>query len=164
MQTQGREIGEIKKELKDVSKTVTEMSTILPHLVTKEHCAEARSDTVRKMKDRMDGKREITGVNMTLPELWEKAAKVASQDKPHPRVPPPERGAVYFIKLTAAIVSLIGVLLGMTTFVVKTMQRQEETDRILRSLEQNTRHKQVPAPAPAQPPQLQPPQLTPVAQ
>jgi hypothetical protein len=155
MQTQGREIGEIKRELKDVATKMTEVATILPHLVTKEHCAEARGDTVRKMKDRMDGKREITGVNMTLPELWEKAAKFATEEK-KPAQLPPVRGAAYYIKLTAAIVSLIGVLLGMTTFVVKTFQRQERTDRVLRTLIENQQRQlqQQQAP-PAPPPQLE---------
>jgi hypothetical protein len=107
MQTQGREIGEIKRELKDVATKMTEVATILPHLVTKEHCAEARGDTVH-------------------------------------------------IKLTAAIVSLIGVLLGMTTFVVKTFQRQERTDRVLRTLIENQQRQlqQQQAP-PAPPPQLE---------
>jgi hypothetical protein len=153
MQSQGREIGEIKRELRDVATKVTEMATILPHLVTKEHCAEARADTVRNMKDRMDGKREITGMNITLPEMWEKATKFATDEK-QPAQPPPVRGAAYYIKLTAAILSLIAVLFGMTTFVVKTMQRQEQTDRILRTLEESMRQPQVVAPIlPQQPPQ-----------
>lgn len=141
MQTQGREIGEIKKKLDDVSTNVTAMTTILPHLVTKEHCAEARNDTMRQMKDRMDGKSELTGMNITLPELWDKAAKYASDEEKQPK-PPPERGARYWITLTAAIISLLGCLIGMTTFVVKTLQRQDRTDEILRTFERSLQQQQ----------------------
>ncbi len=141
LQTQGREIGEIRRKLEkldEVSTRVTEMATILPHLVTKEHCAESRAATIRDMKDRMDGKSEVTGMNMSLPEMWKKAQEVMTEDRIHRNVVP-VRGARYWITLTAGIISLLGCLIGMTTFVVKTLERQERTEQVLRTLERSVR-------------------------
>lgn len=140
MRTQGREIGEIKKDMKEVSRAVTEMAALMPHLVTKESCATARSEEARALKDRMDGKREITGVNMTLPELWEKAriAQEATSDPTKTQQQPAiksQRDFAYWLKLVSSIIALLTFLFAATAFVVKTMERQDRQDVILQQLE-----------------------------
>lgn len=140
MRTQGREIGEIKKDMKDVSKAVTEMAALMPHLVTKESCATQRAKETQALKDRMDGKREVTGVGMTLPELWgqARAAQEATSDPTRTQQQPPvqaPKGFVYYLRIVAAIIGVLTFLFGATAFVVKTMERQDRQDAILQQLE-----------------------------
>jgi hypothetical protein len=140
MRTQGREIGEIKKDMKDVSKAVTEMAAIMPHLMTKEHCANTRARETQELKDRMDGKREITGVGMTLPELWEKAriAQEATSDPTksnlHVAVKP-QRDFIYWFRFIASLIGILTFIFGATAFVVRTMERQDRQEQILQQLE-----------------------------
>jgi hypothetical protein len=140
LRTQGREIGEIKADMKEVSKNVIEMAALMPQLVTKESCAVVRSKEAQALKDRMDGKREVTGVNMTLPELWEKArmAQEATADPTRTQQQPavkPSRDFVYYLKVISAIIGVLTFLFGATAFVVKTMERQDRQDAILQQLE-----------------------------
>lgn len=149
LRTQGREIGEIKKDMKDVSKAVTEMAALMPHLVTKESCATSRAQEAQQLKDRMDGKREVTGVNMTLPELWEKAriAQEATSDPTRTQQQPamqPPKGFVYYLKMVSAIIGVLTFLFGATAFVVKTMERQDRQDAILQQLEKRLPEKTAP--------------------
>lgn len=152
LKTQGREIGEIKKDMKEVSKSVTQMAALMPHLVTKESCAISRSKENQALKDRMDGKREVTGVGMTLPELWDKAriAQEATSDplktERNPAIKP-QRDFVYWFKFVASIIGVLTFLFGSTAFVVKTMQRQDRTEEVLQSLEKQLGTKSAPAPA-----------------
>jgi hypothetical protein len=140
MRTQGREIGEIKKDMKEVSKAVTEMAALMPHLVTKENCATARAHETQQLKDRMDGKREVTGVNMTLPELWEKA-RIAQEATSDPtktqqqQAIKPQRDFIYWLKFISSVIGLLTFLFAATAFVVKTMERQDRQDAILQQLE-----------------------------
>ena len=154
MRTQGREIGEIKKDMKEVSKAVTEMAALMPHLVTKESCATVRAHDSQELKDRMDGKREVTGVHMTLPELWEKAriAQEATSDPTrtaqHTAVKPGSpKDFIYWFKFVASVIGVLTFLFGATAFVVKTMERQDRQDVILQQLERRLPPKVIPVPS-----------------
>ena len=121
----GREMKEVRRELKEIGTAVTEIKTQMPTLVTEKGCHEthaqlmvgvqemkeqARKHTetvAQDLKDRMDGRREVTGVHRTVPQLWQDIAGSSGSHRGLPEAfgdqPKKKRGARYWITLTAAI-------------------------------------------------------------
>lgn len=147
IRNQGREIAEMKATLSQVDQSLREINTSIikinvqmQHLVTKEDCTKSRTALSNNLKDRMDGEREITGINVTVPELWSKqknnknskSSKLSNnQDstKKNHRV-------LYWITIGAALITLVGAGWGILSFVSETLERQERTEQVLISIEE----------------------------
>jgi uncharacterized protein YoxC len=142
----GQMIEKVVDKVEDIDKSVTEMKTTMGHLVTKEACAEGRRCLSDDLTARMDGDREITGMNITLPKLLQKYAQneiptpVPSRVKPstHPSAPPRERkSAIYYIKAISAIVSLTFAVITMTFFVYKIIDQMDQQQQMIQQIERN---------------------------
>ena len=142
----GQLIEKLVTKVDDIGGIVLSMRTEMDHLVTKESCAEGRKDLSDDLKARMDGDREITGMNITLPALLQKYSRT---DRPTPVVPPGSsattrpsghprepKTAIYYIKAVSAIVSLTFALFTMTFFAYRMMDRMDQQQRLMQTLQQ----------------------------
>jgi hypothetical protein len=150
---------EVRSELKDIGTKVTEIRAQLPNLVTEKGCiatSAALASSVKEMKeqarehtdavaqdlkDRMDGRREITGVHRTLPEVWSEqaAADAAGHNPAMPRAfegsRKKPRGFRYWVTLSAALLALLSALVGGALYVNHELERQERMEELMRDLE-----------------------------
>jgi hypothetical protein len=135
---------EVRRELKEIVTKVTTIETQVPNLVTESSLmssvqtmkedSRAHTDAVAKdLKDRMDGRREITGVHRTVPEIWnEQAANPAFPTAFNDPPKKPTRGFRYWVTLSAAILALGGAVYGIFSFAAQTLERQERLEQLLR--------------------------------
>lgn len=136
----------------DMDKTLVEVKTQIDHLVTKESCAEGRKQLAEDLKARMDGDREITGVGITVPALWQKyveatrgstssAAAQHQETSPRSRVaasiPPPPKTAMYYVKAISSIVSLVLAIFAITFFAYKMVDRMDRQQAVMQDIQQN---------------------------
>lgn len=154
--THGQLIEQLVAKVDNLSGSVREMQTTMHHLVTKAACAEGRKELSDDLKARMDGDREITGMNITLPKLLQKYANNGkptplpskSRASTYPSGHPRERKTViYYIKAISAIVSLSFALFTMTFFAFKMISRMDEQQRamqdqqrVMQTIRQNLEH------------------------
>lgn len=154
LRSQGREMKEVRRELKEIGTTVTQIKAQLPNLVTEKGChstsaslmtamqelkeqSRKHTDNVAKdLKDRMDGRREVTGVHRTVPEIWSDQAGATGPNPAIPRVfedPPAKkpRGARYWITLTAALLALGSAAVGVITYVRDRLERDERMEQMM---------------------------------
>jgi hypothetical protein len=159
LRSQGREMKEMRSELKEIGTAVTEIKAKMPDLVTEKGCmatsaalassvkemqdkAREHTDTVAQdLKDRMDGRREITGIHRTLPEVWSEQA-AADPTGPNPAMPrafedtkKKPRGFRYWITLSAALLALLTALVGGAFFFNRAIERQERMEDLIREME-----------------------------
>lgn len=154
--THGQLIEQLVTKVDSLGGSVREMQTTMQHLVTKASCAEGRKELSDDLKARMDGDREITGMNITLPKLLQ---KYANNEKPtplpsksrastypsgHPKEP---KTVIYYIKAISAIVSLSFALFTMTFFAFKMIARMDdqqramqEQQRVMQTIQQDLEH------------------------
>ena len=170
LRAHGREMKEVRRELKDIGTAVTEIKTQMTNLVTEKGCHEthaqlmvgvqelreqAREHTnsvAQDLKDRMDGRREVTGVHRTVPQLWQDIAGMSEPHRGLPEAfgdqPKKKRGARYWITLTAAILALGSAVFGTITYINDRLERDERMeqalielqDRLPEASEQETTH------------------------
>jgi hypothetical protein len=115
--TMGREIGEIKKDVKEIGANVTSIVAQAPQFVTKTDCMAGQQD----LKDRMDGRREVTGQH----DVREHIARWNGDKR---------RNLGSTIKLIAAIASLVVLFSSMIAFGVHTLNRQARTEQLIEQL------------------------------
>jgi hypothetical protein len=149
---------EVRRELKDIGTAVTEIKTQMPNLVTEKGCHETHAqlmvgvqemkeqarkhtDTVAQdLKDRMDGRREVTGVHRTVPQLWQDIAGLSEPPRGLPEAfgdrPKKKRGARYWITLSAALLALASAVFGTITYINDRLERDERVEQALIELQQ----------------------------
>lgn len=141
----GQLIEKLVTKMDDIGGLVMGMTNEMEHLVTKESCAEGRKDLSDDLKARMDGDREITGMNITLPALLQQYTRTdkptpvqpKSQASTHPSGHPKEpKSVIYYIKAISAIVSLTFALFTMTFFAFKMIARLDEQQRVMHEQQQ----------------------------
>jgi TolA-binding protein len=145
-------IGKMVDKVDEMDKTLVKINTQMGHLVTKEACSEGRKELAEDLKARMDGDREITGVGITVPKLWQQYVEMTrGQSTPPPTLatstpastpsattkgrttpsfPPPPKGTLYYVKAISSIVSLVFAVITITFFAFKMVTRldqQQET-------------------------------------
>lgn len=123
----GREMGEVKGKVSNIETAVTTLAAQAPNNVTKAECAETRSscaetrsNVTQDLKDRMDGKREITGITQIPQEI----RRYSNGDKNGKTVS-------YWVKLASAIVALLMFFAGAVIFINRINERQEDQAQIL---------------------------------
>jgi hypothetical protein len=153
MKTNGDEIAEIKKQVQGISRVLTMVEATLPNLVTKADCANSRSDitkdhahVVQDLKDRMEGRREVTGVHQTLPEMLaqqiiaeRKQSKKKDSNPPLPTSPKDAKGPIYWLKVVSAIISVTLALSGAFVFINRYIEDQQESSARTRRIEEALR-------------------------
>lgn len=146
----GRLIEKIADQVGRIDGTLTEVKTQVGHLVTKEACAEGRKALSEDLKARMDGDREITGMNITLPALLQQytrsgkatpvpapvSSKAMTSKYPsgHPNEP---KTTIYYIKAISSIISLTFAVLAITFFVFKMMAGLDSQQQLMQSIQQD---------------------------
>jgi hypothetical protein len=143
---QGNKIAAIQTTLdSDLSKINSALSSInlqVQNLVTKDHCERGRQD----LKDRMDGKRDVTGANMRMPEAWSAyiEREMASNRKKNGNN---QYGLFFWIAMVAATITIVSAVGFSLNYVVDIFERQERTENVLRAIESkliNLSHDQEP--------------------
>jgi hypothetical protein len=144
--THGKMIEKVVDKVEGMDRTLIEVKTQISHLVTKEACAEGRKELSDDLKARMDGDREITGMNITLPALLQQYART---DKPtpvsskstaskypsgHPKEP---KTTLYYIKAISSIVSLTFAILAVTFFAFRMMASLSDQQRLMQTIQQD---------------------------
>ena len=139
-------------QVDNMGKTLAEVKVQISHLVTKESCAEGRKELSDDLKARMDGDREITGVGITVPKLWQQYVDVArgpmtpipmsaqpssSKSRNATTIPPPPRGVMYYAKAVSTIVSLVFALLTATFFIYKMMDGLHQQQAVMQDIQRN---------------------------
>lgn len=134
-------------KVEGMDRTLIEVKTQMEHLVTKESCAEGRRELSGDLKARMDGDREITGVGITVPKLWQQYVEAtrgpiapapaqqpasASKSRPTSSTPPPPKSVLYYIKAISSIVSLVFAVLAITFFAFRMVSRLDEQQTAMR--------------------------------
>jgi hypothetical protein len=146
--THGQMIERVVNKVDNMDKTLTEVKAQVSHLVTKEACAEGRKDLSDDLKARMDGDREITGMNITLPKLLEQytrkdkpSASPAALAKNHSSAPPASgpKPILYYVKAVSSIVSLFFAVLAMTFFIYKMMDRMEQQQEVMQTIQRDVK-------------------------
>jgi hypothetical protein len=144
----GKLIEKVADQVGRIDGTLTEVKAQVGHLVTKEACAEGRKALSDDLKARMDGDREITGMNITLPALLQQYAR---SDKPtpvpsssksmaskypsgHPKEP---KTTIYYVKAVSSIVSLTFAILTITFFAFKMMGSLSEQQRLMQTIQRD---------------------------
>jgi uncharacterized coiled-coil protein SlyX len=130
----------------DMDKTLAGVKIQMQHLVTKESCAEGRKELAEDLKARMDGDREITGVGITVPKLWQQyveatrgpmtpvpggASSVSSKSRTTTSVPPPPKSAMYYVKTASSVISLVFAIITITFFAYKMMDRLDQQQAVM---------------------------------
>ena len=139
----GRLIEKIADQVGRIDGTLTEVKAQVGHLVTKEACAEGRKALSDDLKARMDGDREITGMNITLPALLQQYSRTekpsATPSKHHSSTPPPgaRKPVIYYIKAVSSIVSLTFAILTITFFAFKMMGSLSEQQRLMQTIQRD---------------------------
>jgi predicted amino acid-binding ACT domain protein len=128
IRNQGCVIDEIKDVLNDVdvniqkiNNSITKMQVQLDNLVTKANCAKNMASLSNNLKDRINGKRKVTGVDITVPRNSIRK----------------NRSILYWVTLAAAVITLSGAVWGVFTFVIEINKRQERTEQILININKN---------------------------
>lgn len=139
-------------QVDNMGKTLAEVKVQISHLVTKEACSEGRKELSEDLKARMDGDRDITGVGITVPKLWQQYVEAtrgpitmtpASAQPPMAKsrmatsIPPPLRGVMYYAKAVSTIVSLVFALLTITFFAYKMMDRLDQQQTVMQDIQRN---------------------------
>lgn len=153
LRSQGKSIASMATKMDDVTKAVTEMSVQMKHLVTKESCAQGRSDLAKDMKHRMDSSRDITGHNISVKELIAdyvgrnkgkatpvpekiKASLESTQETSKHLEKNKERGAAFWIGIASGLLAIVVAFYSASTFVEKTLERNERTEQVLIQIQQ----------------------------
>jgi hypothetical protein len=153
LRSQGREIADIKKvlnsDLKEITKAVTEIKVQMEHLVTKEGCERGRKELADDLKRRMDGDREVTGHNISLPQMWANY-KATKESKPTPPPVPVKqtRGVVYWIGVISAVITIVGTVVGGVVFGVRILDRSDRQEQMMQQIIETQRTGVAPAPPP----------------
>ena len=149
LRNQGADIAAMTSKIDAMTEAVTTMSVQMGHLVTKESCSEGRSTLAEDLKNRMDGSRDITGHNISVGELIKDYVSSKKKGKltpvPYPSNPSSqeqssqdkkkERGAAFWIGIASGLLALVIAFYGASTFVDRTIQRQERSDQILQQIQ-----------------------------
>jgi hypothetical protein len=144
----GKLIEQLVTKVDGLGLSVQGMQTTMGHLVTKASCAEGRKALSDDLKARMDGDREITGMNITLPALLSKYSRTekpspaplprtpvgSTRPSGHPREP---KTVLYYVKAASAIISLTFAIFTMTFFAFKMIARLDEQQQVMRSIQQD---------------------------
>jgi hypothetical protein len=102
----------------------------------------------------MEGRREVTGVHQTLPEmLAEQLIAERKAEQKDPILPPskPEgRGVIFYVKAASAIIDVLTFLFAAAAFINDTLDEQQETVQRMETIESllraNANQYQPPAP------------------
>lgn len=134
------------KKVDDMDSTMTMVKTQMEHLVTKESCLEGRKALADDLKARMDGDREITGVGITVPKLWQQYVDVtrgpttpvlagtpgaSAKSRATTSVPPPPKTALYYVKAISSVVSLTLAIITITFFAYKMVDRLDRQQVVM---------------------------------
>jgi uncharacterized protein YoxC len=136
----------------DMDRTMAMVKTQMEHLVTKESCSEGRKELAEDLKARMDGDREITGVGITVPDLWQKYVEATrGQATPAPTTshssqsksrattsyPPPPKPVIFYVKAISSIVSLVFAVIAITFFAYKVVDRMDRQQVVMQDIQRN---------------------------
>lgn len=148
-------------KVEDMDRTLTEVKVQMSHLVTKESCADGRRELAEDLKARMDGDREITGIGITVPKLWQQYVEAtrspmtpvptsATGHGPAPKsrtttsVPPQPKTVMYYVKAVSSVVSLVFAVITITFFAFKMITRldqqqeaMQQQQAVMRDIQQN---------------------------
>jgi len=136
-------IEKVVNKVDEMDRKLTEVSAQISHLVTKEACAEGRKALSDDLKARMDGDREITGMNITLPAFLQQYSRTekssATPSKNHSSTPAPgaPKPVIYYIKAISSIVSLTFAVLAMTFFIYRMMDRMDQQQQTMQTIQRN---------------------------
>lgn len=145
LREQGKDIATISGKIDTMSEAVTSMTVQMGHLVTKESCAEGRSALADDLKKRMDSERDVTGVGVPIKDLVKHYVKGKPSPTPTPykaesvsrRGEPAEQpkksgwNIPTWIGVISGVLAIIAATYGASVFINNTLERQEQTDRIL---------------------------------
>jgi len=153
LRNQGKEIASVAGKMDNVTKAVTEMSVQMGHLVTKESCAKGRAEMADDLKKRMDSERDITGHNINVGDLIKEYVRGNKRDTPkHGKLTPvpssikpsssqdggrKDRGAAFWIGLVSGMVALVVAFYSASTFIDRTIAREERTEQVLIRIQQS---------------------------
>lgn len=130
----------------EMDKTLAGVKIQMQHLVTKESCAEGRKELAEDLKARMDGDREITGVGITVPKLWQQyveatrgpmtpvpggVASPTPKSRATTSVPPPPKSVMYYVKTVSSVISLVFAIITITFFAYKMMDRLDQQQAVM---------------------------------
>jgi len=137
----------------DMDKTLAGVKIQMQHLVTKESCAEGRKELADDLKARMDGEREITGVGITVPEMWQRYAETmrasgssagqasttppTSKSRAATSTTPPPRSAGYYLRTISSVVSLVFAIITITFFAYKMVDRMDRQQAVMQEIQRN---------------------------
>ena len=152
LNAQGQDLAKIAGKFEKMTDAVTTMTVQMSHLVTKESCAEGRAALSDDLKKRMDSEREITGVGLPVKDLVKhfvssksgKSTPTPIPYKSHTEIrhtdgvqeKNKDRGPVFWIGLVSGIIAIMAAVYSSSVFIDRTIQRQEQTDRILLQIQQ----------------------------
>lgn len=155
LENQGKLIEKISEKMDNVALAVAAIDNQMEHLVTKEACAEGRKALADDLKARMDGDREITGMGITVPKLLQQYGEAISaqqksvaagssvadagttQSNPAVVNVREPRTVVWYIRTISSIVSLIFAVIAITFFAYRMMERMDEQQEIMQSMQKN---------------------------
>jgi len=136
--TMGREISEIKGQLKEIGDNVTTIVAQSPQMVTKTDCMAAQQG----IKDHLEHRRELSEITGQH-DIREHAAqwkRAEEKDKP-------AKNGVYWLKVIAAVVGLSVAFGSAIVFGVDTINRQQRTEQMIEHFVKNQQVKSPPSPA-----------------
>jgi hypothetical protein len=156
IKNQRHEISEINRKLNTVldsiGKDVVYIKTQMAHLVTKEDCADKSSKMADDLKKRMDGDREITGMNLRVPDILNSKLMNLGSPTPVPRrtkerdtpkngvsaanqlYKTPAEAVRFWIPIISALITISLFLGGLAIFVNKTIERSDRQESMMQQI------------------------------